>query len=45
VPILLTLTAFFDHVGRPNVIGFVFGEPLFSDDPFGPAPSGEEDPA
>ncbi|MFZ1741678.1 MAG: AI-2E family transporter [Pontixanthobacter sp.] len=30
VPILLTLTAFFDHVGRPNLIGFVFGEPLFS---------------
>lgn len=31
VPILLMLTAFFDHVGRPNLIGFVFGEPLFSD--------------
>ncbi|WP_336987272.1 AI-2E family transporter [Altererythrobacter aquiaggeris] len=30
VPILLTLTAFFDHVGRPNVVGFVFGEPLFA---------------
>ena len=29
VPILLTLTAFFDHVGRPNLIGFVFGESLF----------------
>lgn len=29
VPILLTLTAFFDHVGKPNLIGFVFGEPLF----------------
>ncbi|SMQ69609.1 Predicted PurR-regulated permease PerM [Altererythrobacter xiamenensis] len=29
VPILLTLTAFFDHVGRPNLIGFIFGEPLF----------------
>lgn len=29
VPILLTLTAFFDHVGRPNLVGFVFGEPLF----------------
>ncbi|WP_234024889.1 AI-2E family transporter [Tsuneonella amylolytica] len=29
VPILLTLTAFFDHVGRPNLIGFMFGEPLF----------------
>ncbi len=31
VPILLTLTAFFDHVGRPNLIGFLFGEPLFGD--------------
>ncbi len=30
VPILLMLTAFFDHVGRPNLIGFVFGEPLFA---------------
>lgn len=34
VPILLTLTAFFEHVGRPNLVGFIFGEPLFSDDPF-----------
>ncbi len=32
VPILLMLTAFFDHVGRPNLIGFFFGEPLFSGD-------------
>jgi predicted PurR-regulated permease PerM len=31
VPILLTLTAFFDHVGRPNLVGFLFGEPLFGD--------------
>lgn len=29
VPILLTLTAFFDQVGRPNLVGFMFGEPLF----------------
>ena len=29
VPILLTLAAFFDHVGKPNLIGFIFGEPLF----------------
>ncbi|WP_370177659.1 AI-2E family transporter [Alteriqipengyuania sp.] len=29
VPILLMLTAFFDHVGRPNLLGFIFGEPLF----------------
>jgi predicted PurR-regulated permease PerM len=30
VPILLTLTALFDHIGRPNLIGFIFGEPLFA---------------
>lgn len=29
VPILLILTALFEHIGRPNLIGFVFGEPLF----------------
>ncbi|MET0251138.1 MAG: AI-2E family transporter [Novosphingobium sp.] len=29
VPILLTVTALVDHLGRPNLIGFVFGEPLF----------------
>lgn len=30
VPILLMLTAFFDHVGRPNLVGFIFGEALFA---------------
>ena len=29
VPILLTLTALFEHLGRPNLVGFMFGEPLF----------------
>ncbi len=29
VPILLTLTALFEHLGKPNLIGFLFGEPLF----------------
>ncbi|WAT16683.1 AI-2E family transporter [Aurantiacibacter sp. MUD11] len=29
VPILLTLTALVDQLGRPNLIGFLFGEPLF----------------
>lgn len=29
VPILITLTAAFDHLGKPNLVGFVFGEPLF----------------
>lgn len=32
VPILLILTALFDHLGRPNLVGFIFGEPLFSPD-------------
>ena len=32
VPILLTLTALVDHLGRPNLIGFLFGEPLFATD-------------
>lgn len=30
VPILLTITALVDHLGRPNLIGFIFGEPLFA---------------
>jgi predicted PurR-regulated permease PerM len=30
VPILLTLTALIDHLGKPNLIGFIFGEPLFA---------------
>lgn len=30
VPILLIVTALFDHIGRPNLVGFVFGEPLFA---------------
>lgn len=29
VPILITLTSAFDHLGKPNLVGFVFGEPLF----------------
>ena len=29
VPILLTLSALVDHLGSPNVVGFLFGEPLF----------------
>ena len=36
VPILLILTALFDHIGHPNLIGFVFGEPLFATNPFNP---------
>lgn len=29
VPILITLAALFQHLGKPNMIGFLFGEPLF----------------
>ena len=29
VPILLTFSALVDHLGRPNLVGFLFGEPLF----------------
>jgi len=29
VPILLTLSALVEHLGRPNIVGFLFGEPLF----------------
>jgi predicted PurR-regulated permease PerM len=32
VPILLTLTALTEHLGKPNVVGFLFGEPLFDGD-------------
>ena len=38
VPILLTLSALVDHLGRPNLIGFLFGESLFE-----PARLGEVD--
>lgn len=38
VPILLILTALFDHLGRPNLIGFVFGEPLFATEIEEPGP-------
>lgn len=28
-PIVLILSALLDHLGRPNLVGFLFGEPLF----------------
>jgi predicted PurR-regulated permease PerM len=34
VPLLLTITALVDHLGRPNFIGFIFGEPLFATNVF-----------
>jgi predicted PurR-regulated permease PerM len=39
VPILLTVTALIDHLGRPNLIGFIFGESLF---PFNPMELGPD---
>lgn len=30
VPLLLTITALVEHLGRPNIVGFIFGEPLFA---------------
>lgn len=33
MPILLTVIAVFHHVGRPDLIGFLFGKPLFVDPP------------
>ncbi len=38
VPLLLTLTALFEHIGRPNLVGFVFGEPLFAENPLASEP-------
>ncbi len=32
VPLLVVISAFLDHSGRPNVVGFLFGEPLFGQD-------------
>lgn len=29
VPILLTISALLEHIGRPNLVGFLFGEALF----------------
>src|SRR6478735_3737847 len=34
VPLLLTITALVEHLGRPNFIGFIFGEPLFTTNVF-----------
>lgn len=42
VPILLTLTALFEHMGHPNLIGFLFGEPLFPYNPLDPDAEGPD---
>jgi predicted PurR-regulated permease PerM len=44
VPILLTLTALVDHLGKPNLIGFLFGEPLFTTDPLAADEEAEASP-
>lgn len=33
VPLLLIIAALVSHLGRPNLIGFLFGEPLFAERP------------
>jgi predicted PurR-regulated permease PerM len=45
VPILLTLTAMVDHLGKPNLIGFMFGEPLFTTNPLDREEAESEAPA
>ena len=45
VPILLTVTALIDHLGRPNLIGFIFGEPLFATNPMELGEDGEAPPS
>ncbi|MBO0749483.1 MAG: AI-2E family transporter [Porphyrobacter sp.] len=41
VPILLTLIALVDHLGKPNMVGFLFGEPLFATNPLEPGEEAE----
>lgn len=43
VPILLTISALLDHIGKPNLVGFLFGEALF--EPGRLAGMDEDDPA
>ena len=45
VPMLLTLTALVDHLGKPNLIGFMFGEPLFATDPLAVDEEAEASPS
>ena len=41
VPILLTLSALVDHLGRPNLVGFLFGESLFEPGRLGASEDGD----
>ena len=45
VPILLTLSALVDHLGRPNLVGFLFGESLFEPGRLGELPEETPDQA
>ncbi len=42
VPIVITLKALFHHIGKPNLLGFAFGETLFPNAP--PAARAETEP-
>ncbi|WP_225205038.1 AI-2E family transporter [Novosphingobium huizhouense] len=44
VPILLTLSALVEHLGRPNMVGFLFGEALFEPPSLVPASEAEPGP-
>ncbi|GGA10153.1 AI-2E family transporter [Blastomonas marina] len=43
VPIVITLKALFQHIGKPNLLGFAFGETLFPNAPAEPAPEPRPD--
>ncbi len=42
IPLLIILLALFEHMGRPNVIGFLFGEDLFAGEADEGAPAGNQ---
>ena len=44
VPILLIIEALLENLGRPNLIGFLLGEPLFRGAPTGPPDTGAVEP-
>ena len=40
----MTLTALVDHLGKPNLVGFIFGEPLFAAKPLDEGEEAEASP-
>jgi predicted PurR-regulated permease PerM len=44
VPIVITLKALFQHIGKPNLLGFAFGEALFPNAPPQPVPEPAREP-